>query len=431
MRKIFPFLILLLLAVPLHAQKPPSLVDRLMTLLGDGGLQPIEIQPPAVTAPAPAKMPHTEPGQGLELATSFLPIYDLEDTDAETAPEKPMLLPFFASGPVNKKQRNILSLVVMIPDSDREAARAYAFARAAQDEASANFPAWYAGNALVIAPQFLNPEDVAANKDRWPDGGKSLLTWAGAGWIYGADSAAEAAPGAVGAPEGMSSYEVLDFVLLALARKELFPDLERVVIAGGGAGGDFVQRYAALGLAPDALTGDGIKVRFIAANAWSYMYFDKTRAQLGDNASFTPAEGQTVFAEPKAGSCANYNVYPYGLEALPPYGRRQGEASIRLRYDSRVVLYLAGKKAVHPLPDSSPQACALILQGHSLNQRAQVFYQHLSRLYGDNLPATQRLYEVPEAGEEAPALWRGACGLKVLYGDGSCATETGEKLRGL
>ncbi len=49
------------------------------------------------------------------------------------------------------------------------------------------------------------------------------------------------------------------------------------VIAGHGMGGDFVQRYAAFGQAPDILEKEGIGVRFIVANPSSYLYFTASR----------------------------------------------------------------------------------------------------------------------------------------------------------
>jgi hypothetical protein len=412
----------LLLCAPLHAHaKPPGLVDQLLSVLGSENLPPVKMNEDAPILP-PVKKPD-EPKKvvaqgGLEIGTNFLPVYNLDNGLDHGSDAKPMLLPFFSSAPIAAPQRNILSLIIMIPDSDRDAARAYSFAKAAQDAASAKNPEWYASSGLVFTPQFLNPEDVANNKDRFPDGGASLLKFTGAGWIYGADNVMDAGNTTISSNRTMSSYEVLDFVLLAIARKELFPDLERVVIAGGGAGGDFVQRYAALGQAPDILANDGIKLRFVAANAWSYLYFDKQRLREKTDLDDTGS----LFAEPKKDSCTGYNLFPYGLDALPPFGRRQGDTAIRLRYDQRVVLYLTGKNATRALPDTAPQSCALKLQGKNLNQRAQTFYQHLTKLYGDTISQTQRLNEIPDAGEEAPPIWASPCGLSVLYGDGACDT---------
>lgn len=418
---LFPLLALFLFcAGPVYAEeKPPSLVDRLLSLLkGNHEMPRIEVRPaPQTASSVPPRRAE------VELARNFLPVYDLErGLSDDSLP--PMVLPFFASSPIKEEaQRNVYSILVMIPDSDREAARAYAFARNAQDQASAFHPEWYAGNAFVFAPQFLNPEDIAPHASSWPDQGAALLRWPGAGWIYGADSAFEPKPNTILNGHGMSSYATLDFVLLALARREHFPDLERVVIAGAGGGGDFVQRYATLGIAPDILLADNITVRFVVANAYSYMYIDPTRAVLPEPAEVS-GEAEPVFAAPKEGSCPPADFYPYGMQALPSYGHKQGDTEIRLRYGTRFIFYLAGKQAPALPPDTSPQACALDLQGKSLPERARLFFASLVRLYGpDDLARAQRLYLVPDAAAEPQALWNSPCGLSVLYGDGSCGDK--------
>ncbi|MBI3419637.1 MAG: hypothetical protein HY053_05855 [Proteobacteria bacterium] len=428
MFKYLLLLSLLLLTTPAEAQeKPLSLVDRVLSLLGHENLPRLKVQPEAQMPPPSALAPPRIPPRRaeVELARRFLPVYDL-DRGGEG---KPQVLPFFASGELEERHSDILSIIVMVPDSDREAARAYAFARTAQDDASALHPEWYANNAFIFVPQFLTPEDIARRAAQWPDGGASLLRWAGGGWIYGADSVADNAADLNA--RGMTAYAALDFALLAIAKRELFPELQRVVIVGAGGGGDFVQRYAALGVAPDILSGDNISVRFVSANAWSYMYLDKTRA-VPPEAGTLPEPGvEPVFAAPKEGSCASYNLFPYGFAGMPNYGRRQGENELRLRYVTRTVFYLSGAEATRPLPDASPQACALILQGRSLAERARLYFSSLQKLYGDDLARTQRFYSLPKVGEPAQAIWQHPCGLAALYGDGGCeaAGAVGNKLK--
>ncbi len=431
------FLLLVLAASPLQAaEKPPGLIDRLLDALGREKMPRLVVQekppaegpapaaPPAATAPTAPRASSGPPRPaGPELARNFLPVYDLDrgGPAAEETGKSPPLLPFFAPASIEAAHRGVYALVVMIPDSARDAARAYALARAAQDAASAQKPEWYAANAFVFVPQFLAPEDIAARAAAWPDKGAALLRWAGGGWIYGAGSSVSPAAAAFPAPRGVSSFAALDFALLALARKSIFPDLERVVVAGAGAGGDFVQRYAALGIAPDILASDGLRVRFVVANAWSYLYLDKTRAAPLEAGAFTGAR-EPVFAEPEADACPQAQLYPYGLEALPPYGRKQGKHAIRLRYDSRAVIYLAGSEANRPLADSAPGACARLLQGRALAGRARLYFAHLRRLYGaDAMSRAQRLYMIPGAGAAAAAqIWQSPCGLSALFGDGSC-----------
>jgi hypothetical protein len=407
--------------------EPPSLVDRLMSILRKDPLpSPAAAHPdsaPKAAAPetkedAPEEPPQSRTG----IARNFLPVYDLNRGEGEEE-ATPRLLPFFASGALQNPSQGVLSVVILIPDSDRDAARAFALTRKAQEMASGKHPDWLAKDAFLFVPQFLNPEDIQEKNN-------SLLRWTGGSWIYGGDSAMDAAPDMVLNARNLSSYAVLDFVLLAVARRELFPNLERVVIAGAGAGGDFVQRYAALGKAVEILTADQIAVRYVAGNAWSYLYFDKTRAVPPKDDPLTRQAQEAVFAEPKKEECAAANAYPYGFESMPAYGKLQGETEIRLRYDRRNVIYLAGKEATKDAQDSSPQACALNLQGKNILERAEVYFSHLKKLYGeDAITRGQRFYLVAERDEAAETLWLSPCGLSALFGDGACDPAGGKALK--
>ena len=51
----------------------------------------------------------------------------------------------------------------------------------------------------------------------------------------------------------------------------------QVVIFGNSAGGQFVNRYAAVGRGPGALAARGIQTRFIVANPSTYLYFGDDR----------------------------------------------------------------------------------------------------------------------------------------------------------
>jgi hypothetical protein len=417
------FLLIFVIAANPLAAEPPSLVDRLMSILRKDELPAAAASPEAPgtkkeavaeeTPPTPQQQGKTAP------AKNFLPVYDL-DRSAGEEETKPRLLPFFASGSLQAPPKETLSVVILIPDSDRDASKAFDLARKAQDAASGKHPGWLAKDAFLFVPQFLNPEDVPEKQD-------TLLRWVGGGWIYGGDSVVDPTPGVFLKPRNLNAYAVMDFVLLAISRRELFPDLERVVIAGSGAGADFVQRYAALGTAADILTADQISVRYVAANAWSYLYFDKTRWIEPKDDPVTRRAQEAVFAEPAKDSCAVSNAWPYGFESMPAYGKTQGENEIRLRYDRRNVIYLVGKEAVKDAEDSSPSACALRLQGKNISSRAQTYFSHLRKLYSEEAIARgQRFYLVPELDEVAEALWLSPCGLSSLFGDGSCAPE-GEK----
>ena len=70
-----------------------------------------------------------------------------------------------------------------------------------------------------------------------------------------------------------------------LARRNLFPDLQQITIAGHGAGADFVQRYAAVGQAPDILDKQQI-CRYVLSRPTpsSYLYFTLHRGRKAKQA---------------------------------------------------------------------------------------------------------------------------------------------------
>ena len=82
---------------------------------------------------------------------------------------------------------------------------------------------------LLVAPQFVSPEDVGK-------GYTGLPTWGKFDWASGLD--------ALTGPGGLSSYEVMDKFLLMLADKNKYPSLRKIVFAGHSAGGQLVHRYA-------------------------------------------------------------------------------------------------------------------------------------------------------------------------------------------
>src|SRR6476660_1818860 len=72
----------------------------------------------------------------------------------------------------------------------------------------------------------------------------------------------------------LSSFDFMDEILRRLARKEVFPNLKAIVVAGHSAGGQFVIRYEMLNQVHDKL---GIPISYVVANPSSYAYVDGLR----------------------------------------------------------------------------------------------------------------------------------------------------------
>jgi pimeloyl-ACP methyl ester carboxylesterase len=173
-----------------------------------------------------------------------------------SAPEGTGLLACHASGSLGRPRRGPVVIVVhgALRDSDRYLAGARHAARLA------------ASDALIVAPQFLADVDRAGVDSADVDGPDGALYWRVEGWKGGYP--------ALG-PAPLSSFGVLDSLLARLA-PEPGPD-PAVVVFGNSAGGQFVNRYAAVGRGPDVLAARGLRVRFVVANPSTYLYFSRER----------------------------------------------------------------------------------------------------------------------------------------------------------
>lgn len=416
----------------------PSLVDKLLSILSNRKIPRIDIPahkptvipndvplPPEPQAPLNGNAKQSVPPSGLEIGQSFLPVYSFDKSDDE---ETPPVLPFFSTSPINEVHKGIQTLVIFVHDQTREAAKAFAYARSAQEEAIARHPEWNADSSYIFAPQFLNSEDIEGHRSQWPDGGTALLRWVNNNWIYGMNSVTADKTGIWQAKSGMSSYTVMDFIILLLARPKLFPDLQKVVIAGTAAGGEFVQRYAALGIAPAVLADEGIEMRFVPAQTHSFMYLDNQRFVQRRDDPISTKIATDSFAPTKPDICKPMNAYPYGLDDMIPYGRKNAVNEIRMNYSGKRIIYLAGAGASLPIIETTPDACALNAQGNNVVKRNEIFFASLKRLYGDEAERMQKLYLVQGINEDGLSLWRSACGGSALYGDGACnANDVGGK----
>ena len=73
----------------------------------------------------------------------------------------------------------------------------------------------------------------------------------------------------------VTSFDIADELLRRLTRKEVFPNLRAIVVAGHSAGGQFVSRYE---MANQVHEGLPVKPVYLVANPSSYAYLD-TRAR--------------------------------------------------------------------------------------------------------------------------------------------------------
>lgn len=211
--------------------------------------------------------------------------------------------------------------------------------------------------------------------------------------------------------KSISSFTVVDLLLMYLSDRNAFPDLQTIVVAGFGAGANFTQRYAAFTLASDAVAKQNIGLRYIVAGATSYLYPTASR----------PLGGRKGFGVPDTAACPNYNAFPYGLEKLNAYARRGGANAAKMKYALQFITYLNARAQ-----DASTDAnCAALAQGRDGAARAESYRFYLQSLYGDVAARTQTFAEAKDAKNDAVALYGSACGMAVLFGGGLCPPSAG------
>ncbi|MGA8400025.1 MAG: hypothetical protein WB697_09050, partial [Stellaceae bacterium] len=126
-----------------------------------------------------------------------------------------------------------------LPDIRRAVIVVHGYNRNAADYARNMMALGPPADTLVVAPQFLAPEDIAAHQ--LPD---SVLRWDLENWEDGNP--------ALG-PTALSAFDGFDAILAKLTDRTIFPNLSRIVLAGFSAGGQVVQRYAAVGKGENAI----------------------------------------------------------------------------------------------------------------------------------------------------------------------------------
>ena len=251
---------------------------------------------------------------------------------------------------------------------------------------------------IVIAPWFLAPQDGTPEAStklpflQWDDEKPIAHTFR-----YGAESIQ--VDGST-----VSSFAAMDVLLETLCSKQSFPNLNKIVITGHSAGGQFVHRYgiSSSSWCLDTNENDSHpRVRLVAANPRSYAYLDQRRYFLtdtvGEDMLYDPVfvldnhDGQNQVLELRdlntheLDDCPEYNSYEWGLvdnADLPaPYIRSNLDLfddvndEVFCRYAARDVIYLSGERDLEKLGN---QICNEDgYQGPTRRQRSERFYSSL------------------------------------------------------
>jgi hypothetical protein len=253
---------------------------------------------------------------------------------------------------------------------------------------------------LVIAPQFLAVEDIAAH--RLPD---AVLRWDREDWLDG-----NPAKG----PAPLSAFDGFDAIFTKLAERADFPSLSQIVLAGFSAGGQVVQRYAEVG------KGEGaVPLRYIVGSPGTYAYFGDER----------PLPDGNFGAFSDAAICPDFNRWKFGFAGdLPPYvaeAAKAGIPALERRYAARDVVYLAGGNDTDPNHRLLNKTCAAEAQGPTRLARMQYFVADVKRRDADILK--QRMWVIDGVAHNEAKVFGSACGRAALFGEPGCSDEEEKK----
>jgi hypothetical protein len=304
------------------------------------------------------------------------------------------LEPFIISLDWTQPQPQITRAVIIFHGKGRDVEGYY---RTALEAAGIAGPA--GGEAVFIAPQFLDQEDIGAHHVSG-----EMLRWRSTNWEAGAPAVA---------PAPISSYEVVDALLARLANPLIFPHLQTVVLAGHSGGGQLVHRYAIVGRAIVALSSSGVHLRFVVANPSSYVYFSDERPS-----------GSGTLAPFQSGACPRFNHWKYGPLDAPSYITLDADHTWRQMeadYAQRDVIYLLGTADTDPREKDLDLTCGGEAQGPTRFARGQAYYAYLHSRHPSGW--NQRLWFVPGVAHSARQMFTSRCGVGAIFDVGPCTDQ--------
>ncbi len=197
----------------------------------------------------------------------------------------------------------------------------------------------------------------------------------------------------------LTSFDFVDEILRKLARKQAFPNLKEIVVAGHSAGGQFVNRYEMSNRVHETL---GLPVTYVVANPSSYAYLDNTRPAGEKADAFRP------FGDGR--NCTTYNHWPYGLEGRTGYASRSNDDQLKKQLASRPTYYLLGEIDILPLGgfDSS---CPAMAQGPTRRARGEAFAKFVNEKY----KAQHKMQIISECGHNARCMFTSEEALPILF----------------
>ncbi|MFK7921706.1 MAG: fibrobacter succinogenes major paralogous domain-containing protein [Bacteroidia bacterium] len=251
---------------------------------------------------------------------------------------------------------------------------------------------------IVISPTLMMEDDIDEHNL-----GEDYPFW-GSSWRYGALSKnTNENPRKV----RISSFEVIDAILEKLETN--FPNLTHIVITGHSAGGQFTNRYMAIGKGHNKLMAKGkISIEGLVMNPSSYLYMDNKRYDASTKKFQVPTT---------ASSCTGYNEYPYGFEDIDwDYFSNRTAATLRTGIKAKKVYYLLGGNDNDPQSSSLANDCEDNLEGSQRLERGNRYQMHLKKYFGDDIVKNHRFFTIAGIGHSNSKMYKSKKGQEILFG---------------
>ena len=262
-----------------------------------------------------------------------------------------MLVEYWGSHSIDEPSNDFENAVVVIHGANRNPDTYFEYIEAAAIHEN------ILSTTLIIAPKFKTEEDE-------PD--ENELYWSSSGWKIGYK-----------AKNGnrTPSFKVIDEILMKIQAN--FLNVNFLSIIGHSAGGQFVQRFAAISEIENELREDLI-IRYAVANPGSYMFLTSDRPESTYN-------------------CMEFDEYKYGISNLPDVLNytNLSKDRIRLQLLSRSVYILLGKEDNDPESYLLDTTCEANSQGFNRFERG---INYLNHIYNLDSNANHTKIEIDDVG---------------------------------
>ena len=326
---------------------------------------------------------------------------------------QPSRLLIYRNYPLETKNDSITRALIFVHGINRDGDNHFRTALAAAFLADA------LKNTVIIAPRFASNSSVHGNEvgDCHDALAGDEANWACEtqrvdGWRFGG--------GEIG-NEKFTSFDYMDEIVRRVARKEIFPNLKSIVVAGHSAGGQFVIRYEMANRVHDSIS---VPMTYVVSNAAAYPYVDdlrptstaipKTVAAAAPGFQPTaPAVLPSAFVSyADARNCVGFDHWPYGLKNRVGYASRLTDDELKKQFAARTTTYLLGEADILPLGvfDTS---CPAMAQGPTRLARGLAFSRYANEHHGEKHKAVV----VPYCGHSARCMFTSDVALPFLFPD--------------